>query len=237
MTASLDRFFAEMAPMLASRRSAAEVEGVLGASPSGTTNLGFYAELVRRNLEKILRDVFGHTRALALRGGHERWRALVEGYTAAHPPAGNVPNRFAAAFPGWLANQGDDLLQWSEIADFEWLRVRAHHAVDGDGDGLDRRMFIRQYTFDVPRWIASYAEDPAAPLPRATPCIAVVFRHHATGRVGVHRPTAAGLAAIARRAGASLPPELAELDLEAITRAEQVLVTSGVLVPIQGDQP
>jgi hypothetical protein len=234
VTAPLETFFGAMVGMLAGHRSASDIEQVLGRSPSGTDNLGFYAELVRRNLDKILRDVFGHVHALVLQSGDAAtWRALARDYTRDHPPTGNVPNAFAAAFPQWLARRGAQT--WSEIADFEWLRVRTHHAPDGDDDGFERRLFFRQYTFDVPGWIAAHARDASTPIPAASPCIAVVFRHHTTGLVGVHRPTPTGLAALARRAGAALPAELGQLDPLAILRAERALVAAGVLVPLAGE--
>jgi hypothetical protein len=237
MTTDLRLFFDELAPMLASMRSAREVELVLGPCPSGTAALAFYAELVRRNLDKILRDVFPQTRALVMRDAPGRWPELARAYAIDHPPTGAVPNRFAAALPRWLASRGSDEARWAEIADFEWLRVAAHHAVDGepDDDGFDRRLFIRQYTFDVPAWIAAHANDPATPLPAAAPTIAIIFRHFSTGRVGVHRPTAAGLAAIATRACRPLPSPLDEIEPDTIARAQQALVACGVLVPHTSD--
>jgi hypothetical protein len=233
MTPELRQFFDELAPMLASTRSAREVELVLGPCPSGTAALGFYAELVRRNLAKILRDVFPVTRALVMRDAPRRWDELALAYACDHPPTGAVPNRYAASLPSWLASRGADEARWAEIADFEWLRVAAHHAMDGapDDDGFDRRIFVRQYTFDVPRWIAAHASDPSTPLPAPAPTIAIVFRHSVTGRVGVHRPTAAGLAAIARRASELLPSPLDRLDAATLARAEHALVDAGVLVP------
>lgn len=233
MTPELRQFFDELGPMLASMRSARDVELVLGPCPSGTAALGFYAELVRRNLAKILRDVFPVTRALVLRDAPGRWDEIARAYADDHPPTGAVPNRYAAALPSWLPSRGADEARWAEVADFEWLRVAAHHAVDGDpeDDGFDRRIFVRQYTFDVPAWIAAHASDPATPLPDPSPTIAILFRHWNTGRVGVHRPTAAGLAAIAVRASQPLPSPLDRIDAATIARAEQALVEAGVLVP------
>lgn len=231
MTPEIRRFFDELAPMLMSRRSALEVEAELGASASGTAAFGFYAELVTRNLHKIMRDVFPGLRAHVSREGASRWPGLVEGYRADHPPTGADPNAFAAHFPAWLGARGHGA--WAEIADFEWLRVLTHHApddgVDGDSDGFDRRLFVRQYSFDVPAFVTTLAGDHGAAVPDPRATVVIVFRDPIIGRVRVFYPGAAGLAVLARRRGLPLPPALRMLGGDTIDGAEHELVRLGVL--------
>ncbi|MBC8072486.1 MAG: putative DNA-binding domain-containing protein [Deltaproteobacteria bacterium] len=223
--------------MLSGARSAARVEHALGASPSGTAALAFYAELVTRNMHKIMRDVFPCVRALACRDGISQWPSMVDAYIGQRPPAGVDPNGLAAGFPAWLSSRGVHEAEWAEIADFEWLRVLAHHAADGEpsDDGFERRLFVRRYSFDAPGFVSALTRDPAAARPPERACIVIVFRHHHTLRVAVHRPGAFGLAALARRQRLPLPRELAALDHARIDDAERVLIAAGVLVPLLSD--
>ncbi len=241
--AALEGFFAHLRPMLLGECSAAVTEVVLGPSPSGTANLGFYATLVRRNLDKILRDVFPATRAAIVRAAVPAWDDVVSAYALAHPPTGSDPNRFAASFPSWIAAQPHgSATRWAQLADYEWLRVRAYHAPDVPDDadtvtkdGLERRLFVRQYSFDVPavaeQWrrgeIGSDADKPT---------LVLVFRHARTQALGVFRPKVAALAALAERCGLPLPPLLAELEPAAIAAARTVLEQAGVLFEVGSNE-
>jgi len=227
-------FFAAMAPMLAGRIDAAQVESRLGPSPSGTAALGFYAELVRRNLHKILSDVFPSVRAVCHGdGGEGRWVQLAAAYADAHPGTGADPNLFAARFPQWLATQTGVPAVWTELADYEWTRLIAFHAPDAasDVDGFDVRLFVRQYSSDIPRLAvaALRGEAPGAEVP----VLVAVFRHARTAHLGTFRLGAAGLAALARRRGLPLPASLGALSDDAILQAQDALVEAGVLVSAQ----
>jgi hypothetical protein len=224
-------FFAAMAPMLAGRIDAAQVESRLGPSPSGTAALGFYTELVRRNLHKIVSDVFPAVRAICRTdGGEARWVQLATEYAVAHPGTGADPNHFAARFPQWLVQQSGVPAVWAELADYEWTRLLAFHAPDvsADIDGFDARLFIRQYSSDIPRLaVAALRGEVAA---AEVPVLVAVFRHARTARLGTFRLGAAGLAALARRRGLPLPASLGALSDDAIVQAADALVEAGVLV-------
>lgn len=228
---SLSAFFAAIAPMLSHGRSAAEVTAVLGPSSSGDAALGFYAVLVARNLEKILREVFPSVKALALQRDRECWATLVADYARMHPPRGHDPNGFALAMPGFLAARADVPPLWVELADFHLAQIHVFHAPDPiDGDGFEARIVVRQYTHAIPTIVAALARDGSVPPAPGGPCVVVIHRHAATAGVRVLHPSAAGLAALARRRGLELPPVLAALDAASIDRAEHALVRAGVLV-------
>ena len=227
-------FFAAMAPMLAGRTAARDVEAAIGPSASGTDALGFYAELVRRNLHKILSDVFPAVRAVAhhLHGDDRAWAGLVAAYGVAHPGRGGDPNRFAAAFPGWLRGRCEFTGPWAELAvelaDYEWTRVLAYHARDTDGDGVEQRLFVRQYTCDIPALARAVQQASfASPAPR--PHLVAIFRHARTLQLAVFQLGAAGLAALARRQGLAVPPALAALPDAAVRAAVVSLESAGVL--------
>jgi hypothetical protein len=228
---TLDAFSGEMQPMLLGRASAAAVEARLGRSPSGTTALAFYAVLVSRNAHKILREICPTLFVFAARAG--AWSGLVHDYLAAHPPRGGDPNRFADALPEFLerrARQHGDVPQlWAELADYHVVQVRAHQAADGEGDGFDRRLFVRQYTHPIPEIVERIARDPAVAIASPRPTLVVVFRHARTLHVRRLVPSAAGLAALARRQGLALPPALAGLPDAEVVAAERALIREGVL--------
>lgn len=230
----LSGFFAALGPMLEGRATAEDVEARLGRSATGTAALGFYAELVRRNLHKILGDVYPLVRTLVNRepDGHARWTSLARDYACAHPGSGADPNRFAAQFSPWLRGCSDAPPIWAELADYEWTRVAAYHAQDVADDGFDARLFVRQYTWDVPAFAAALLADPSAAPPPTSPTTVALFRHTRTLQLGVFRLGAAGLAALACRRGVAMPPVLAALGEPAIVAATRRLEDSGVL-PIQ----
>lgn len=236
MSAELSAFFGALGPMLRARVDAVEVERALGPSPSGTAALAFYAELVARNYRKIVRDIFPCTRALVEKLGAS-WSTLERAYVHEHVAQGIDPNGYGAGFPAWLQTRDGLPASCGEVADFEWLRVRAHHAIDGLDDGFERRLFVRQYTCDAPAFWRACARDPATPPPPTRPTIALVFRHTQTLQVAVHYPRGAAIAALARRQGLPLPEVLAAIDPASIDEAERVLVRDGVLTDARKEGP
>jgi hypothetical protein len=230
---SLPAFFAAMRPMLLGERSATDVQTELGDAPSGTDNLEFYRVLVERNLFKILRDLYGPVRHLALRADDGTWARLVRTFAKAHPPAHHDPNRFGEGFSEFLANErarhGSIPALWEELADFCWIRHRAHVAPDLDGDGFDVRLFVRHYTHDVVEVARRLGDDADAELPGAAPKLLVLYRHARTDQVRLYFPTAAGLAALARRQGEDLPEAFAAIGTEQVDAATLHLVEHGIL--------
>ena len=229
----LPRFFAAMAPLLNGRCTAADVEQAIGPSPSGSVNLDFYRVLVERNLFKILRDVHAPVRALALRQDPQSWARLVRSYAAAHPPMHWDPNAFAGAFPEWLEVErkrtGEIPVLLEQLADYQWIRHRAGRCRDVGDDGFDERLFVRQYSYDVPKIAAALEEDEHADLPGRRAVVVLVYRHTRALDVRTFYPTNAGLAALARRQGVMVPPELGEFSN--IDRTEIELIEHGILMP------
>ncbi len=251
----LHRFFDALAPMLEGRSDASDVEAALGPSGSGTAALGFYAELVRRNLHKILSDVFPAVRVLSRRlvapaGSDPRmdaWARLAARYAADRPPSGADPNRYGAGFSGWLREQAElpaDAPEfvpalWAEVADFEYTRVLAYHAADDDqvDDGFDRRVFVRQYSCDVPALAQLLWRDAAVVESAMRPTIVLVFRHARTLQLATFYLGAAGIAALARRQGLPLPAALAGLSDREIEAAQSGLIDAGVFFAATPSNP
>jgi hypothetical protein len=241
MTASLHAFFGAMRPFLLSETSVDQVRSELGPPPSGDANLEFYRTLVERNLFKILRDLYGPVRELALRAEAGTWPRLVRGYVQQHPPRHWDPNRFGESFSDFLAQQrdGDATIPalWEEMADFCWIRHRANVCADDVSDPFERSLFVRQYTYDVPGIVAAVTADPAASLPTPRPYIVVVYRHVRTMEVRLLTPNATGLAALARRQGQPLPAALQRIDEADLQAADVFLVEHGILTPRDSEQP
>lgn len=237
---ALARFFETLGPYLDGTRTLDEVSASLGEGPDGEAGLAYYRTLVARNHLEILGDVFGSVRAVVrARHGAEAWRGLARAYATEHPRAAHDPNDFAEAFPGFLERQAlvDDGAALAELADFHWICHRCAVAPDpaADDDGLESRLFVRQYSFDVPRWRRAVTDDTPAALEfgsrresRAT--FVVVFRHLQSDAVEVLRPTRAQLQAIGRRAHADAADALGADDDE-LSRAHESLARLGVLRP------
>ena len=230
----LARFFAEMEPFLLGRKSAMEVEAALGPSPSGTSNLAFYRTLVDRNYHKIMRLLFPSVCTLARRVRYELWSDLVREYVTLHPPvACRNPNLMGAHFSEYLTRRreqrGELPVAAEELAEYHWVDYVAKTAEDVEGDGLERRLFIRQFTLPIPAYALALYGDPEAPPPEPRPTVVVVYRSVHDGNVAILYPSPATLAVLARRQGLQLPPALAALDERDVNLTEGNLVTMGVL--------
>lgn len=234
---SLEAFFDAMGPMLRGQASPREVETQLATeSPSGTANLGFYATLAERNHFKILRDLFGPIRTLALRLDPALWPALVRDYTRKHPATHWDPNRFGALFSDYLAQrrEADPAFPavFEELADYFYTRYRVFSCPDDVGDGFDQRLFVRQYTHAVPDVPDALASDPDLQRFEPSPTLVLIYRPLHETDVRLFHPTVVGLAALARRRGLeSMPPVFEALSPQAIDNAESELVRHGVLAP------
>lgn len=231
---TLDSFFDAIAPMLRHTAEPREIERALGPSPSGRAALGFYATLTARNHAKILSDVYGPLRRLITHTHPGLWKQLPPAYTAAYPASHADPNRFAASFCEFLAERRANVPAqpqvWEELADYLYVRLQAKHAapVPAGDDGFDTRLFVRQYSFDLPTLLRELAGD-NAPAVAARPCVMLIFRHLRDHRVRTRMLDAPGLAAVARRQG-PLPAQFAALPPAELAAAEAKLVKRGALL-------
>ena len=235
MSETLPGFFAQMESFLLGRQSAEALEGQLGPSPSGTTNLAFYRTLVDRNFHKIMRLLFPTVKVLAQRAREGMWSELVRDYVAAHPPRGcRDPNRMGASFSEFLTRRREEGGELSpvveEMAEYHWIDYLAKTATDvEDGDGFERRVFIRQFTHPIPTFMKAINEDSETEIPAPHPTIVILYRSWTTGAVQILYPRPETMAVFARRQGLELPPPLAALDDEAVNLTETRLVEMGLL--------
>lgn len=212
MNAELERFFASMRPFLLGQHDVSEVERALGPSASGSAALAYYRTLIDRNHHKILGDIFDSVRAACLAADDGAWSRLVRDYVALRPRATHDPNDFGGEFPAFVAEYDE----WpeaptclgervAELADYHWCLHRCGVAADGEqgDDGVNRRLFVRQYSFDVPaarrRIPRGELRIDDASLERDT--FVVIFRHLHTRHVEVLRASLPQLRVVAGRAG------------------------------------
>lgn len=235
MSDTLPGFFAQMESFLLGRQSAEALEGQLGPSPSGTTNLAFYRTLVDRNFHKIMRLLFPTVKVLATRAREGMWTEIVRDYVAAHPPRGcRDPNRMGASFSEFLTRRREEGGELSpvveEMAEYHWIDYLAKTATDvEDGDGFERRVFIRQFAHPIPTFMKAINEDSNAEIPSPKPTIVILYRAWTDGVVRILYPRAETMAVFARRQGLELPPPLAALDAETVDLTETRLVEMGLL--------
>jgi len=232
---TLPGFFDQMESFLLGRQTAAELEGRLGPSPSGTANLAFYRTLIDRNFHKIMRLLFPTVKVLANRAREGMWSELVREYVAAHPPRGcRDPNRMGASFSEFLTRRREEGGELSavveEMAEYHWIDYLAKTATDvEDGDGFERRVFIRQFAHPIPTFMKAINEDSATKIPAPQPTIVILYRSLTHGAVRILYPRAETMAVFARRQGLDLPPPLAALDPETVKLTEARLVEMGLL--------
>ncbi|MCA9710489.1 MAG: putative DNA-binding domain-containing protein [Myxococcales bacterium] len=241
MSVALADFFAQMQPFLTGAQDLARTREALGPSPSGDDDFAFYRVLAERNLFKIMRELYGPLRTLVLRDDPERWAPLVRAYARAHPPGGHHPNCFGEALSDFLAaqreQQPEQPVLYEELADFLWIRQAVYAAPDGEGDGFDRRLFVRQYTHRVHDLAVALERDPQAPVPAPQPMLLLVYRHFRSLQTRLFQPSAAGLVALARRQGAPVPEPLQAIPADHVEQAAAQLVAHRVLAPPPSPAP
>lgn len=238
----LEDFFARMQPFLLGASSVEAVEDALGPSPSGTESLDFYRVLLERNYFKIMKGLFPTIRTVALSIDEALWGHLVRDYVREHPTRGcRDPNLMGAGFSDWLARRREDpaaqgakyppLLE--ELAEYHWIDYMAGVAPDTDDDGFEKRIFVRQFSYHMPKAVKRLrkveADAAEVKLPKPKPTVLVLYRSSLDDKVKVLFPTNETLAVFARRQGLELPPPLAQLDSEAVGATESSLVDMGVL--------
>ncbi|MDP3231961.1 MAG: hypothetical protein Q8N26_04245 [Myxococcales bacterium] len=149
MTPTLDTFLTEFAAMLDGRRTAREVESVLGPSPSGTARLGLYATLVQRQQTGAIDEFYAAVRVAAPSGYYEPLR---NAYLEAYPPSHWAPARAAEHFPVFLEARKSSI-ELVELADFAWTRHLVLNAEATDA------LVVRHYTHAVKRFSNEVERD------------------------------------------------------------------------------
>lgn len=241
MTTTLAGFFAQLRPYLTGQQALRPTLAALGPSPSGEQAFAFYRVLAERNLFQVMRQLYAPLHTLVLRDeaegvvGPGLWATLVREQIAARPPSGRHPNEFGEGFSARLGarreREPEQPALYEEIADFCWIRTQAAGAPDDDSDGFDVRLYVRQYGWHVPEFVAALERDAQAPRPEPRPVVLLVYRHARTLHTRIFHPSAAGLVALARRQGVEVPPALRVVPTEHVDAAEAQLVEHGVLVP------
>ncbi len=235
-------FFAHAPAYLFSEQPTRAFERALGRSESGTANLGFYPVLVRRNIGKILREVYAGLCAYIEREHDELFRELVEAYWRAHPPSGWDPNHHAAAkFPSFLSSYRareprlTDIHE--ELADFHWSEFLVWAALDTwpddkGVDGVDHRLFVRQYSRRIPDFARGLIKDASTPLPAPEPTPTLIYRDPKTLRVAVLYPSVTALVVLSGRQKrlplASLAGSIPGLTVAMLESVERDLLERGI---------
>lgn len=232
----LQRFFATMRPFLAGEIGTDAVEAALGPSPSGSSALGFYQVLAHRNVAKAMRELYPSLPALAARIRPGLWTELIHRYVRRHPPAGHHPDdigrHFAAFMDEAASDEVPDVPPWLvECADLHRCQLAAATAeTDADlGDGVDERLFIRQYRFDVVALVADSTGVDLDQVERPTPVL--IFRSWRDRRVYTLRPRPIHLFALGRRQSLPVTSALDTVSSSALDHAERWLIAKGVLRP------
>jgi len=235
----LEDFFSETQALLMGRIDARSYQRKLGKSSSGTSRLEYYQTLIRRNMMKVLRDMYPSVRARYLQFRPGRWGNLVERFTRQHPPPSHWdPNQFSAPFPHFLAAERarDPKLppDLEQLADFHWTEFCVFSAAETwpeelGPDGLEHRLYVRQYDGKIPKYARQLTRDPEARPDSLTPTATLIYRDLKTNRLAVFYPSILGLLLLSKRSGKKLP-EIPGVTSQKLEIAEQNLIKRGILM-------
>lgn len=235
---SLTDFFAHTQKLLLGQIDVQTYERTLGHCSSGPHRLQYYRTLIRRNMMKVLRDMYPSVRARYLQQHPHGWSDLVDEFTAAHPPPAHWdPNRFAEPFADFLAKkrQADPTLpaDLEQLADFHWTEFQVFSASQTwpeelGPDGLEHRLYVRQYEGKIPAYARELVRDPSAQPPEPTPTPALIYRNLHTHQLQVFYPNVLALLVLSKRSGKQLP-DIPGLTPENLEIAEKNLVERGIL--------
>lgn len=218
----LDLFLEQMQAHLDGRRTAAEVEQVVGCSASGTARLALYRTLVDRQQQGVLDQFYAAVRVAAqtMRAGH--FERLRDGYLAAHPPSHWAPARAAEHFAGFLEPRGvhPALI---ELADFAWAR----HVVLHDAT---RAIAVRHYTHAV-RQFTHQVEHEAlrSGVPERAPETWLLGRARPTESLVVLTPSVAALLVLQLLDDGVWPEGVERLRPEVVLAEADALIAQGLL--------
>ncbi len=236
----LGEFFEQMRAHLRGRCSVPDLVAALGPSTSNEECIGFYRVLIERNHQRFIQGLFGPVQTLADREAPGAWADICAEYEQMHNPKHWHPSGYTSGLPEFLAERRgrhpEQPAIWEEMVDFLECRRACYTCPNDVGDGFDRRLFIRQYTYPVQTLADALRTAPDIEIPEPAAKVIFVFRHEESGQQRVFNPTAASLAALARRQGLGKLPEMfAALPPALVDEAEAGLVKHGVLTKISPD--
>ena len=225
-TTPLVRFFAEMAELLAGRRSAAECEQVLGPSPSGTARFAMYRKLVDRQQRGALESLYRAVLVAADTWDPRRSESLRAEFLSAFPPAHWSPSTVAAPFADFLIASAApvDLV---ELADFARTRLDVLRAAARDDVAA---LAVRHYTHAVHEFTLQVErEGLTAGRPRSGPTTVVLGRHRETADLVLVTPTLATLVALQLSEEGEWSAELPPVERSDVRGAAELLFEQGLI--------
>ena len=231
---SLARFFDTMAPYLRGESSVEAVNTVLGASPSGSTRVDFYRQLMSANFQRVLSHLFPAVQTTL--SDPSRWTQLCGEYRLEHPSIHWDLNQFGASFSTFLSGKPallDRHPALDQLAEYEFLFFEISRSTvhfDPAADGVNATTVIRQYTHQVPQCARAARGGPAAAL-EAAPMTVLVYRHPEDLRVRYLQPDMPMLLAYACLIGEANTATCAEAGISraASLQGTQTLISSAVL--------
>ncbi len=237
---ALDAFFLSMGELFAGTITADELERRHGPSASGTKRLALYKTLVERQKRGVLDHFFASVRIASRLTSPSRWEQLVTRFLETHTPAHWEPNQFALQMLAYL--QGSPEQECGglppylvELADHACTRFSAMSAAAPAGReaGIERRLFVRQYTHAVAEFALTAEKQPWACTqpPPAEGLPILVVRSVRTGRLLTRKPSVTALIALGLRDGVSLPSLPRGLTVHDVRIEDDHLVELGVLRP------
>lgn len=235
---TLDAFFREIRPLLLGESAPERFLERLGPSPSGARRVGLYTRLVGNDLAAGLEGLYPAVHVAVDRVGKVKWRALVDAFYAAHPPAHWDLNRCGEGFPAFLAARRDadpaEPAFLAELADLAWTEYSVYtSATVIPGRGLNPTAELRQYGHAVVPWASLAKKGTAEGLPAPGATAVLVYRNPETLLTKSIVADGMLLLALAKEQGVPSPAIAAAAEKagpEAMAAARARLLRAGLLL-------
>jgi len=234
MTTQLDSFITEFAALLNGKKSAIEVESVLGRSPLGTARLALYATLVARQQRGVIDEFYQAVKVADANSRKPRFAKWRDDFLEEHPPWHWAPARAAENFSAYLELHGAGVAL-VELADFAWARhVVLHAPAADDASGLA----VRHYTQGVRAFTLAVERDHRARgAPQQQPETWLLGRSRHTHSLVALTPSVAALVVLQVLEDRAWSPELpdvprADVLAEAAALEQHGLLSSAALVSL-----
>jgi uncharacterized protein len=179
MRPGLRHFFDSMGGFLADPSQQEQLHAAHPGWDASRSRVALYGQFVRFHVRTTLEKVYPLTQAAV---GEERWKQLVEDYTATRPARHYEMNRLGEAFPAFVADVAEarGLPAFTPaLARFEWADWAVYASEEQVPSRVERltvnpTLMVLQHPF---RLCAYYRAKGAGPAPAVGDEVAFLWRH------------------------------------------------------------
>jgi hypothetical protein len=232
----LDAFFTAAVEYARGRLSAEQFAEKFGPSKSGMHRLALYPNLVKADNRSSLNKMYESAQKCVDRYKLGLWDRWLDEFQAKHATRNWRIRLMGQGFFEFV-KQKRELdphipAYIEELVDIAWTRAAALTGpMPTDDDVMDKTVFVRHYTHNVPPFFIAVADGREAETPEPRPALTIIYRSILTLRPRFYHPNIPGLLALARRTNTAgeLLAQFTQVTSEMIDEGEASLVEHGVL--------